>query len=117
MKFKNTPITKYQTQFYFTSETNYYGFINNEWMEGDVLSVSLDGNKNSKKIKIIPEKHTFLQSKSKCSETGSYYECVGNKLAEADFSGITHDQKIVKCPKPCSVYSFPTLVTSLHLLD
>ena len=113
MKFKHTPITKYKAQFYFTSEANSYGFINNEWMEGNVMAVSLDGNKNSKKIKIIPEKHTFLQSKSKCSEQGSYYECVGKKLAEADFSikGVLKG-KVVKCPKACSVYSFPNLDTS-----
>ena len=37
-------------QFYFTSEANSYGLINNEWMEGNVMAVALDGNKNSKKI-------------------------------------------------------------------
>ena len=114
MTFKNVLITKYKAQFYFTSEANSYGLINNEWMEGNVMAVALDGNKNSKKIKLIPERHTFLQPKSKCSEKGSYYECLGNKLAEEDFriKGVLKEEKVWKCPRACSVYSFPNLDTN-----
>ena len=114
MTFKNVLITKYKAQFYFTSEANSYGLINNEWMEGNVMAVALDGNKNSKKIKLIPERHTFLQPKSKCSEKGSYYECLGKKLAEEDFriKGVLKEEKVWKCPRACSVYSFPNLDTN-----
>ena len=87
---------------YFTSEENLYGITKRNWMEGKVYPLSLSGNKNGwngwwKVVELGVEKHTKINN---CNNEDSFYECIGTKISNSDFSN---------CSVACMPITFPNV--------
>ena len=84
--------------FHITSETNAYGIIADQWEDGDSLSLNIDKFTVATWLQLSTEKFLHLPSKRNCRKE-SFYECLGTKIFEQDFS---------QCPRKCHIgASFP----------
>ena len=87
-------------RFYFTSEENAYGIIQNVWIDGDVLIIDLEKSVSLKRIELKSQNYIYLKRKKKleCSPTNSFYECFGSLILKDEFQS---------CPKKCLTMKMP----------
>ena len=71
----------------FTSESNSYGIVLSNWVEGEEYAVTIPIDKNNPKEAIInlkPVEYEMYQPTSKCNSVNSFYQCLGNQLLKKE---------------------------------
>ena len=90
---------------YFTSEKNAYGISMAKFEDGDEVLVEVY---EEAYVHLNHEKTVFLESKGKCSNDHSFYECLASKIISLNYTS---------CPTRCSPISYANLTTSIPLCE
>ena len=95
---------------YITSEKNSYGVIGNKWMDGKVMTLTLNKNMYYE-IRLKVEKIIYLKTKSQCIDEVPFYKCYGEILLKViselckshcipyflSFMNLYHEHNITMC--------------------